>query len=196
MASTSEVYGDPAVHPQGEDYWGNVNPVGPRSAYDESKRFAEAMTMAYNRIHGIPTRIARIFNTYGPRMRVNDGRVLPSFMASALRGEDIIVHGDGSQTRSFCYVSDLVEGLCRLMDSDERMPINLGNSGEITVLQFAEEIIELTGSESKITFEENPIGEDPMRRRPDISRAKELLGWEPEVSRGEGLRKTLEYFKR
>ena len=181
---------------QKEDYRGNVNPIGPRSAYDESKRFAEALTMAYNRIHGIPTRIARIFNTYGPRMRVNDGRVLPSFMASALRGEDIIVHGDGTQTRSFCYVSDLVEGLCRLMDSDERMPINLGNPGEITILQFAEEIIEVTGSESKITFEENPIGDDPMRRRPDISRAKELLGWEPDISRGEGLRKTLEYFKK
>jgi dTDP-glucose 4,6-dehydratase len=196
LASTSEVYGDPTVHPQKEDYRGNVNPIGPRSAYDESKRFAEALTMAYNRIHGIPTRIARIFNTYGPRMRVNDGRVLPSFMASALRGEDIIVHGDGTQTRSFCYVSDLVEGLCRLMDSDERMPINLGNPGEITILQFAEEIIEVTGSESKITFEENPIGDDPMRRRPDISRAKELLGWEPDISRGEGLRKTLEYFKK
>jgi len=195
LASTSEVYGDPAVHPQGEDYWGNVNPVGPRSAYDESKRFAEAMTMAYNRIHGIPTRIARIFNTYGPRMRLNDGRVLPSFMVSALRGEDLIIHGDGKQTRSFCYVSDLVDGLCRLTDSDERLPVNLGNPEEITVLQFAEEIISLTASSSKASLGGAPRADDPARRRPDISRAKEILGWEPKVGREEGLRKTLEYFK-
>ncbi len=196
LASTSEVYGDPAVHPQKEDYWGNVNPVGPRSAYDESKRFAEALTMAYNRIHGIPTRIARIFNTYGPRMRLNDGRALPAFMVSALRGEDLLVHGDGNQTRSFCYVSDLVEGLCRLMDSDERSPVNLGNPEEITILQFAEEIIELTGSKSRIVFGESPRADDPSRRRPDISKAKEVLGWEPRVSREQGLRETLECFRK
>ncbi len=194
LASTSEVYGDPTVHPQSEDYWGNVNPIGPRSAYDESKRFSEALTTAYNRIHGIATRIARIFNTYGPRMRINDGRVLPAFVTAALRGEDLVVHGDGTQTRSFCYVSDMVEGLYRLMNSDEHLPVNLGNPEEITILQLAEEIIAAAGSKSKITFAENPIGEDPKLRRPDISRAREILGWEPVVSRAEGLRKAMEYF--
>jgi dTDP-glucose 4,6-dehydratase len=194
LASTSEVYGDPQVHPQREDYWGHVNPVGPRGVYDEAKRFAEAMTMAYHRYHRIDTKIVRIFNTYGPRMRVKDGRALPNFMCQALRGEDITVFGNGSQTRSFCYVSDLVEGIYRLLVSDEHEPVNIGNPQEITVLQLAREILALTGSKSSIVFKPLPV-DDPKIRQPDISRARKLLGWEPNVIREEGLRSTLAYFK-
>jgi dTDP-glucose 4,6-dehydratase len=194
IASTSEVYGDPLVHPQNEDYWGNVNPVGPRGVYDEAKRFQEAMTMAYHTYHGLETRIVRIFNTYGPRMRLNDGRALPAFIGQALRGEDITVFGDGTQTRSFCYVDDLVEGIYRLLHSDYSLPVNIGNPVEITIREFAEEIIELTGTSQKIVYRPLPK-DDPKQRKPDISRAKELLGWEPEISRKEGLRITYDYFK-
>ncbi len=194
IASTSEVYGDPEVHPQTESYWGNVNPVGPRGVYDEAKRFQEAMTMAYNTFHGLETRIARIFNTYGPRMRLNDGRVLPAFIGQALRGEDLTVFGNGSQTRSFCYVDDLVEGIYRLLMSDYVQPVNLGNPDEITMLDFAEEIIQLTKTDQKIVFEPLPV-DDPKQRRPDISLATSLLGWKPKVGRAEGLALTYEYFK-
>ncbi|MBR9860708.1 SDR family oxidoreductase [bacterium] len=194
IASTSEVYGDPMVHPQNEDYWGNVNPIGPRGVYDEAKRFQEAMTMAYHTFHGVETRIVRIFNTYGPRMRLNDGRALPAFIGQALRGEDITVFGDGSQTRSFCYVDDLVEGIYRLLLSDYVNPVNIGNPDEISILDFAKEIIELTGTDQKIVFKPLPK-DDPKQRQPDITRAKEILGWEPQVSRKDGLRKTYEYFK-
>lgn len=194
LASTSEVYGDPQIHPQREDYWGHVNPVGPRGVYDEAKRFAEAMTMAYHRYHHVDTRIVRIFNTYGPRMRIKDGRSLPNFMCQALNGEDITVFGNGSQTRSFCYVSDLVDGIYRLLLSDEHEPVNMGNPAEITILQLAQEMLALTGSKSKIVFKPLPV-DDPKIRQPDISKAKKVLGWEPKVSREEGLRKTLEYFK-
>jgi len=193
LASTSEVYGDPLVHPQKEDYWGNVNPIGFRGVYDEAKRFAEAMTMAYHRFHGVETRIVRIFNTYGPRMRLEDGRALPTFMGQALRGEDITVFGDGSQTRSFCYVDDLVEGIYRLSQSNEVYPVNIGNPVEITIKEFAEEVVSLTGSRSKITYKDLPK-DDPQVRKPDITRAKEILGWEPKVDRAEGLRRTMEYF--
>ncbi len=194
LASTSEVYGDPQIHPQREDYWGHVNPVGPRGVYDEAKRFAEAMTMAYHRYHHVDTRIVRIFNTYGPRMRIKDGRSLPNFMCQALSGEDITVFGNGSQTRSFCYVSDLVDGIYRLLLSDEHEPVNMGNPAEITILQLAKEMLALTGSKSKIEFKPLPV-DDPKVRQPDISKAKKILGWEPKVSREEGLRKTLVYFK-
>ncbi|MBZ5621349.1 MAG: SDR family oxidoreductase [Acidobacteriia bacterium] len=194
LSSTSECYGDPMVHPQVETYWGNVNPVGPRSCYDESKRFAEALTMAYHRKYGIRTNIARIFNTYGPRMKLNDGRVVPAFLDSALRGEPITVFGDGSQTRSFCYVSDLVDGLCRLMLSEERYPVNLGNPCEMTILEFAEYIRRMTGSRSEIVFEPLPV-DDPQQRKPDITKARGVLGWEPQVSLEEGLRPTVEYFR-
>jgi dTDP-glucose 4,6-dehydratase len=194
IASTSEVYGDPLEHPQTEDYWGNVNPIGFRGVYDEAKRFMEAMTMAYHRYHGVETRIVRIFNTYGPRMRVDDGRALPTFASQAIRGEDITVFGDGGQTRSFCYVDDLIEGIFRLLMSDEVMPVNIGNPAELTILEFAKEVIELTGSKSKIVFKDLPQ-DDPKVRQPDISRAKSILGWEPKVSRREGLARTLEYFK-
>jgi len=184
----------PLVHPQTEDYWGNVNPIGPRGVYDEAKRFAEAMTMAYHRYHGVETRIVRIFNTYGPRMRLDDGRALPAFVSQALRGEDITVFGDGSQTRSFCYVDDLIDGIFKLLLSDETLPVNIGNPDEISIKEFAEEVIELTGSKSKIIYKELPV-DDPKVRRPDISKAKRILGWEPKVSRREGLIKTIEYFK-
>jgi dTDP-glucose 4,6-dehydratase len=194
IASTSEVYGDPEVHPQTESYWGNVNPVGPRGVYDEAKRFQEAMTMAYHTFHGLETRIARIFNTYGPRMRLNDGRVLPAFIGQALRGEDLTVFGDGSQTRSFCYVDDLVEGIFRLLMSDYAQPVNLGNPDEITILDFAEEIVQLTKTDQKIVFEPLPV-DDPKQRRPDISLATSLLGWKPKVGRAEGLALTYAYFK-
>jgi dTDP-glucose 4,6-dehydratase len=194
VASTSEVYGDPLVHPQNEEYWGNVNPVGPRGVYDEAKRFQEAITMAYHNFHGLETRIVRIFNTYGPRMRLNDGRALPAFIGQALRGEDLTVFGDGSQTRSFCYVDDLVEGIVRLLMSDYHLPVNIGNPDEISLKDFAEEIIKLTGTTQKIVYKPLPM-DDPKQRKPDISRAKELLGWEPKVSRKEGLAKTYEYFK-
>jgi dTDP-glucose 4,6-dehydratase len=194
VASTSEVYGDPLVHPQTEDYWGNVNPIGPRGVYDEAKRFQEAITMAYHRFHGLETRIVRIFNTYGPRMRLNDGRALPAFIGQALRGEDLTVFGDGSQTRSFCYVDDQVDGIFRLLHSDETEPINIGNPVEISMLEFAEEIIKLTGSDQKIVFRPLPK-DDPKQRKPDITRAKERLGWEPKVERAEGLRATYDYFK-
>ena len=195
VASTSEVYGDPLVHPQPEEYWGNVNPVGPRGVYDEAKRFQEAITMAYHNFHGLETRIVRIFNTYGPRMRLNDGRALPAFIGQALRGEDLTVFGDGSQTRSFCYVSDLIEGIYRLLLSDEWRPVNIGNPHEISLLEFAKEIIELSGSTSKITFKPLPQ-DDPKQRQPDISRAKEVLGWEPEVAREQGLAMTYDCFKK
>jgi dTDP-glucose 4,6-dehydratase len=195
LTSTSECYGDPLEHPQTETYWGNVNPVGPRSCYDESKRFAEALTMAYHRTHGVRTNIARIFNTYGPRMALHDGRVVPSFLDQALRGEPITVFGDGSQTRSFCYVSDLVDGLYRLMESDERYPVNLGNPAEMTILEFAEYIRRLTGARPEIVFEPLPQ-DDPKLRRPDISKARRLLGWEPRVSLEEGIRMTVEHFRR
>jgi len=195
VASTSEVYGDPLVHPQHEDYWGNVNPIGPRGVYDEAKRFQEAITMAYHTYHGLETRIVRIFNTFGPRMRLDDGRALPAFMSQALNGEDITVFGDGSQTRSFCYVNDLIEGIYRLLLSDYVYPVNIGNPDEITLLQFAQEILELTGSKSKIVFKPLPK-DDPKQRRPDISRAKQILNWEPRFSRKEGLKITLEYFKK
>jgi dTDP-glucose 4,6-dehydratase len=194
IASTSEVYGDPLVHPQTEDYWGNVNPVGPRGVYDEAKRFQEAITMAYHTFHGLETRIVRIFNTYGPRMRLDDGRVLPAFISQALRGEDLTCFGDGSQTRSFCYVDDLVEGIYRLLLSDYPYPVNIGNPDEITIRQFGEEIIKLTNANQKLIFKPLPT-DDPKQRKPDITRAKEILGWEPKFSRAEGLKPTLEYFK-
>lgn len=194
VASTSEVYGDPEVHPQTEDYWGNVNPVGPRGVYDEAKRFQEAMTMAYHTFHKVETRIVRIFNTYGTRMRLNDGRVLPAFIGQALRGEDITVFGDGSQTRSFCYVDDLVEGIYRLLLSDYAYPVNVGNPNEISILDFAKEIIQLTGTDQKIVFKDLPT-DDPKVRRPDISKAKELLSWEPKIDRSEGLKITYDYFR-
>ena len=194
IASTSEVYGDPTVHPQTEEYWGNVNPVGPRGVYDEAKRFQEAITMAYHTYHGLETRIVRIFNTYGPRMRLNDGRVLPAFIGQALRGEDLTVFGDGGQTRSFCYVDDLIEGIYRLLLSDYPYPVNIGNPDEITILQFAEEIIKLTGTTQKIIYKELPK-DDPMQRQPNIDKARSILGWEPKVNRAEGLKITYEYFK-
>ena len=194
IASTSEVYGDPSVHPQPESYWGNVNPVGPRGVYDEAKRFQEAMTMAYHTFHGVETRIARIFNTYGPRMRLNDGRVLPAFIGQALRGEDLTVFGDGSQTRSFCFVEDLVEGIHRLLHSDYVEPVNIGNPSEISISQFAEEIIKLTGTTQKVIYKDLPV-DDPKQRRPDIRLAKSLLDWEPKFSRAEGLKITYDYFK-
>lgn len=194
VASTSEIYGDPEVHPQTEDYWGHVNPIGPRGVYDEAKRFQEAITMAYHRFHGLETRIVRIFNTYGPRMRLNDGRVLPAFIGQALRGEDLTVFGDGSQTRSFCYVDDLVEGIYRLLMSDYAEPVNVGNPDEITILDFAQEIIALTNSEQQIIYKDLPVN-DPKQRQPDITRAREILNWEPKVSRAEGLKKTYDYFK-
>jgi len=194
IASTSEVYGDPNVNPQPEEYWGNVNPVGPRGVYDEAKRFQEAMTMAYHTFHGLETRIVRIFNTYGPRMRLNDGRVLPAFIGQALRGEDLTVFGDGSQTRSFCYVDDLVEGIYRLLLSDYAQPMNIGNPDEITIKQFGEEIIKLTGTTQKLVLRDLPV-DDPKQRRPDITKARAILGWEPKVSRAEGLKITYEYFK-
>ncbi|HEY8955347.1 UDP-glucuronic acid decarboxylase family protein [Chitinophaga sp.] len=194
VASTSEVYGDPNVHPQTEEYWGNVNPVGPRGVYDEAKRFLESITMAYHNFHGVETRIVRIFNTYGPRMRLNDGRALPAFMSQALNGQDLTVFGDGSQTRSFCYVDDLVEGIYRLLLSDYHLPVNIGNPQEITLNQFAEEIIALTGSKQKIVYHPLPK-DDPKQRQPDITKARNLLGWEPKIGRQEGLRITYEYFK-
>ena len=194
IASTSEIYGDPLVHPQTEEYWGNVNPVGPRGVYDEAKRFQEAMTMAYHNFHGLETRIVRIFNTYGPRMRLNDGRALPAFIGQALRGEDLTVFGDGSQTRSFCYVDDLVEGIYRLLMSDYASPVNIGNPNEISLKDFAEEVLKLTGSSVKIIYKPLPV-DDPKQRQPDITKAKEILGWEPKVDRAEGLKKTYEYFK-
>jgi len=194
LASTSECYGDPLVHPQTEDYWGNVNPVGPRGVYDEAKRFAESMTMAYHRYHGVETRIVRIFNTYGPRMRLEDGRALPAFMGQCLRGEDLTVFGDGTQTRSFCYVDDLVEGICRLLSSGEVYPVNLGNPDEITLLELAHRILGVTGSKSRIVYRPLPE-DDPKLRRPDIGKAKRLLGWEPRVSLDEGLKRVLPYFR-
>ncbi len=194
LASTSEVYGDPEVHPQREDYWGNVNPIGLRGVYDEAKRFSEAMTMAYHRYHGVDTRIVRIFNTYGPRMRLDDGRALPNFMGQALRGEPLTVYGDGSQTRSFCYVDDLIEGIARLLEADYHEPVNLGNPSEVTILEFAREIQDLVGGQSAIEFKPLPE-DDPKIRQPDISLARKLLSWAPKVERGEGLRRTLEYFR-
>lgn len=194
VASTSEVYGDPHVHPQTEDYWGNVNPVGPRGCYDEAKRFMEALTMAYHEVHGLETRIIRIFNTYGPRMRLNDGRVLPAFIGQALRGEDLTMFGDGSQTRSFCFVDDLVEGIYRLLMSDYHLPVNIGNPDEITIKEFGEEILKLTGAHQKLISLPLPK-DDPKQRRPDISKAKEILGWEPKVNRAEGLKITYAYFQ-
>ena len=194
LASTSECYGDPLVHPQSEDYWGNVNPIGPRGVYDEAKRFAEAITMAYHRTHGVQTRIVRIFNTYGPRMRLRDGRVVPNFIAQALRGEPMTVYGDGSQTRSFCYVSDLVEGIVRLLRSDYAGPVNCGNPVEVTILEFAERIKALTASASEIVFRPLPV-DDPKVRQPDITRARTILGWEPAVGLDDGLRRTIDYFR-
>lgn len=194
VASTSEIYGDPNVSPQVEEYWGNVNPVGPRGVYDEAKRFQEAITMAYHTFHNVDTRIVRIFNTYGPRMRLNDGRVLPAFIGQALRGEDLTVFGDGSQTRSFCYVDDEVEGIYRLLLSDYHLPMNIGNPDEITIKQFGEEIIKLTGTSQVLIYKDLPV-DDPKQRRPDITKAKSILGWEPKVSRQEGLKYTYEYFK-
>jgi dTDP-glucose 4,6-dehydratase len=194
VASTSEVYGDPLEHPQTEEYWGNVNPVGPRGVYDEAKRFMESITMAYHTFHQVETRIIRIFNTYGPRMRLDDGRALPTFMSQAMRGENITVYGDGSQTRSFCYVDDLVEGIYRLLLSDYSRPVNIGNPSEITLLEFAEEVLKLTGSKSKIVYEALPQ-DDPKQRKPNITKAQNILGWEPKVDRHEGLKRTLEYFK-
>ncbi len=194
VASTSEVYGDPLVHPQTEDYWGNVNPVGPRGVYDEAKRFMESITMAYHTFHNVETRIIRIFNTYGPRMRLNDGRALPAFIGQALRGEDLTVFGDGSQTRSFCYVDDLVEGIYRLLMSDYAYPVNIGNPDEISLKEFAEEIIKLTGTRQKIVYRDLPV-DDPKQRQPDITRAKTLLGWQPKVNRADGVRITYDYFK-
>ena len=194
VASTSEVYGDPQVHPQKEDYWGNVNPIGPRGVYDEAKRYAEAMTMAYHRFHSLNTRIIRIFNTFGPRMRLNDGRVVPNFMVQALSGDPLTVYGDGSQTRSFCYVSDLVEGIFRLLRKEYHLPVNLGNPAEMTILEFAQKIKELTKTKSKIVFKSLPV-DDPKQRKPDISLAKELLGWEPKVSLNDGLIQTVKWFK-
>ena len=194
IASTSEVYGDPLVHPQTEEYWGNVNPIGPRGVYDEAKRFQEAITMAYHTFHGVETRIVRIFNTYGPKMRLNDGRALPAFIGQALRGEDLTVFGDGSQTRSFCFVDDLIEGIYRLLLSDYAYPVNIGNPNEISLKDFAEEVLKLTGSKVKIVYKPLPK-DDPKQRQPDITKAKELLGWEPKVGRAEGLKITYEYFK-
>jgi dTDP-glucose 4,6-dehydratase len=194
VASTSEVYGDPQVHPQNEDYWGNVNPVGPRGVYDEAKRFMESITRAYHTFHGVDTRIVRIFNTYGPRMRLNDGRALPAFIGQALRGENLTVFGDGSQTRSFCYVDDLIEGIYRLLMSNYTMPVNIGNPHEISLLDFAKEVLKLTGSSVSIEFKELPV-DDPKQRRPDITRAQELLGWGPTVDRAEGLKITYDYFR-
>jgi len=194
IASTSEIYGDPLVHPQNEDYWGNVNPNGPRGVYDEAKRFQEAMTMAYHTYHAVETRIVRIFNTYGPRMRLNDGRALPAFIGQALRGEDLTVFGDGSQTRSFCYVDDLVEGIYRLLMSDYAYPVNIGNPVEITIKEFAEEIIKLTGTTQKVIYRPLPK-DDPKQRKPDITRAQEILGWEPKMERSEGLKITYDYFR-
>lgn len=194
IASTSEVYGDPEVHPQTEDYWGHVNPVGPRGVYDEAKRFQEAITMAYHTFHGLETRIVRIFNTYGPRMRLNDGRVLPAFIGQALRGEDLTIFGDGSQTRSFCYVDDLIEGIYRLLLSDCSDPVNIGNPSEISIKDFAEEIIQLTGTDQKVVYKDLPK-DDPKQRQPDITKAKELLGWSPKIDRKEGLKRTYAYFK-
>lgn len=194
VASTSEVYGDPQVHPQSEEYWGNVNPVGPRGVYDEAKRFQEAMTMAYHTFHGLETRIVRIFNTYGPRMRLNDGRALPAFIGQALRGEELTVFGDGSQTRSFCYVDDLIDGIYRLLLSDYAMPVNIGNPSEISLKDFAEEVLKLTGSNVKISYKPLPV-DDPKQRQPDITKARTILGWEPKVAREEGLKKTYDYFK-
>lgn len=195
IASTSEVYGDPVIHPQTEDYWGNVNPVGPRGVYDEAKRFQEALTMAYHTFHGLETRIVRIFNTFGPRMRLDDGRVLPAFISQALNGEDLTAFGDGSQTRSFTYVDDLIEGIYRLLHSDYAQPVNIGNPQEITIKEFGEEILKITGSHSKIIYQPLPK-DDPKQRKPDISRAKEVLNWEPKYSRAEGLVPTLDYFKK
>jgi dTDP-glucose 4,6-dehydratase len=195
LASTSEVYGDPLEHPQREEYWGNVNPVGPRGVYDEAKRFAEAITMAYQRTHGLETRIVRIFNTYGPRMRLDDGRVLPSFMGQALRGEDLTVFGDGTQTRSFCYVDDLVEGIMRLLHSDEKLPVNIGNPREMTIRQFGDAVLAATGAKSGYVFKPLPQ-DDPKVRKPDISKAKRVLGWEPKVALEDGLLRTAEYFRR
>ena len=194
LASTSEVYGDPLQHPQSEDYWGNVNPIGPRGVYDEAKRFAEAMTMAYHRYHGVDTRIVRIFNTYGPRMRLRDGRVVPAFIGQALQGEPLTVFGNGSQTRSFCYVSDLIDGIYRLSQSDYHEPVNIGNPTEFTILEFARLILKLTGSKSEIVFKPLPV-DDPKQRRPDITRAKNILGWGPKVDLEIGLQKTIEYFR-
>lgn len=194
IASTSECYGDPEVHPQVEEYWGNVNPVGPRGVYDEAKRFAEAMTMAYHRYHGVQTRIVRIFNTYGERMRIEDGRAIPAFVSQSLRGEDVTVFGDGSQTRSVCYVSDLIDGIYKLMMSDYVMPVNIGNPEELTMLQLAQEIIALTGSKSRIVYKELPV-DDPKIRQPDITKARSILHWEPKVNRNDGLKRTIEYFK-
>lgn len=194
IASTSEVYGDPLVHPQTEDYYGNVNTIGPRGVYDEAKRFQESLTMAYHTFHGVETRIVRIFNTYGPRMRLNDGRVIPAFIGQALRGEDLTVFGDGSQTRSFCYVDDQVEGICRLLHSDYTSPVNIGNPDEITIKDFADEIIKLTGTSQKVVYKPLPVN-DPLQRRPDISKAKALLDWEPRVSRAKGMELTFNYFK-
>ena len=194
VASTSEVYGDPLVHPQPEEYWGNVNPVGPRGVYDEAKRFMESITMAYHTFHQLETRIIRIFNTYGPRMRLNDGRALPAFIGQVLRGENLTVFGDGSQTRSFCYVDDLIDGIYKLLMSDYAYPVNVGNPVEISLLEFAEEILKLTGSSTKIVFKDLPV-DDPIQRRPDITKAKAILGWEPKIDRAEGLRRTYEYFK-
>ena len=194
IASTSEVYGDPLIHPQTEDYWGNVNPIGFRGVYDEAKRFGESITMAYHRYHGVETRLLRIFNTYGPRMRLDDGRALPAFMGQALRGEPITVFGDGSQTRSFCYVDDLVEGIYRLLMSDETGPVNIGNPDEVSIKEFAEEVVALTGSKSTISYKDLPA-DDPKTRKPDISKARRVLGWEPTVDRADGLRRTLDYFQ-
>jgi dTDP-glucose 4,6-dehydratase len=198
LASTSEVYGDPQIHPQTEDYWGNVNPIGPRGVYDEAKRFAEALTMAYHRYHGVDTRIVRIFNTYGPRMRLEDGRVVPNFIAQALRGDPLTVYGDGSRTRSFCYVSDLIDGIYRLLLSNEVEPVNIGNPLEMTILEFAKKVIQLTGSHSKITFiepKDQRIQDDPKVRQPDITKARTILNWEPKVPIDDGLRETIAYFK-
>lgn len=195
LASTSEVYGDPEIHPQSEDYWGNVNPIGPRGVYDEAKRFAEALTMAYHRFHNVDTRIVRIFNTYGPRMRLNDGRALPAFVSQAIKGEDITVFGDGKQTRSFCYVDDQIDGIVKLLFSNVNEPVNIGNPSELTIEEFAREIVELTNSKSKIVYKELPI-DDPKVRQPNIDKAKKLLGWEPKVNRREGVLKTIEFFKK
>ena len=194
IASTSEVYGDPLVHPQSEEYYGNVNTISPRGVYDEAKRFQESITMAYHRVHGLETRIARIFNTYGPRMRINDGRVIPAFFGQALRGEDITVFGDGSQTRSFCYLDDQIEGIYRLLFSDYTLPVNIGNPEEISIRDFAEEVLRLTGTQQKIVYKPLPQ-DDPLQRQPDITKARQILGWEPRVSRSEGMRRTYEYFK-
>lgn len=195
LASTSEVYGDPAIHPQPESYWGNVNPIGPRGVYDEAKRFAEAITMAYHRYHDLDTRIVRIFNTYGPRMRLDDGRALPAFVGQALRGEDITVFGDGSQTRSFCYVDDQIDGIFKLLMSEETEPVNIGNPEEISIKEFAEEVIAITGSKSKIVYTELPV-DDPKVRQPDIGKAKRILKWEPKINRNDGLKTTIDYFKK